>query len=153
MSPWTCIIIIFLAGGLGGLANAFLSGEGVPLPHWRDGIWCPGFIGNAFVGAMAALVSWGLYGSGSGVELALETAQTPRTEVSLTIGACAGAMLVGVGGAKWLSNEIDKKFLRETVSEAGKRHLSQQECEKIKQSPPERALAYVRRRPESRNPT
>lgn len=57
MSPWTCMIIIFLAGWLGGLANAFLSGEGIPLPHWRDGIWCPDFIGNAFVGAMAALAS------------------------------------------------------------------------------------------------
>jgi hypothetical protein len=74
MTPWQCLIIIFLAGGFGGLANAFMSGEGLALPHRDKEIWCPGFVGNSFVGALAALVSWGLYGSGSGVELAKEVA-------------------------------------------------------------------------------
>lgn len=82
MSAWQCMMIVFFAGAFGGLANAFISGEGLLLPHWEKGIWCPGFLGNSFVGSMAAIVSWGLYGSGSGVELARTAANNARTEVT-----------------------------------------------------------------------
>ncbi|EKQ66572.1 hypothetical protein OsccyDRAFT_5057 [Leptolyngbyaceae cyanobacterium JSC-12] len=146
MSPWIWIVIILIAGGLGGFANAFLGGEGIPLPCWKDGIWCPGIIGNTFVGSMGAFISWGLYGSGSGVDLSV--ANNPRTEVSLTIGAFAGAMLVGVGGARWLSNEVDKKFLRETVVESGKRNLSPEDRKDIANASPRKALAIARSCPQ-----
>lgn len=148
MSPWMCMTIICAAGGLGGVANSILSGEGIPLPHWKAGIWCPGIMGNAFVGSMAALVSWGLYGSGSGIELAAVTANNPRAEVSLTIGAFTGAMLVGIGGARWLSNEVDKKFLRETAVQAGGRNLSPEDCKKISQASPQKALTFTQRCPQ-----
>jgi hypothetical protein len=146
MSPWICIAIIVFAGGLGGFANALLGGEGIPLSRWKDGIWCPGIIGNTFVGSMAAFISWGLYGSGSGVDLAI--ANNPRTGVNLTIGAFAGAMLVGVGGARWLSNEVDKKFLRETVVESGKRNLSPEDSKEIANASPRKALAIARSCPQ-----
>jgi hypothetical protein len=144
MTPWQCIIIISLAGGFGGLANAFMSGEGIALPHLEKEIWCPGFIGNSFVGTLAALVSWGLYGSGSGVELArMVAADNPRAEVSLTIGAIAGAVLVGIGGAKWLSNEVDKKFLQVAASKAGEREIPPEDCKTMAKSSPRKALAIV----------
>lgn len=147
MSPLMAMAVIFLAGGLGGLANAFLKGDGVAMPHWQQGIWCPGFVGNAFVGSLAALVSWGLYGAGSGVELTFAAAPPPRPQVSLTIGACAGAVLVGVGGARWLSSEVDKQFLRQAAVEAGTRQLSPEDCQQIQRSPPMKVLNITRRCP------
>jgi hypothetical protein len=137
------MLIIFLAGGFGGLTNAFLVGEGLLFPYWRKGIWCPGFVGNSFIGSMAALVSWGLYGSGSGVELAKEAANSQRVEVSLTIGAIAGAVLVGIGGAKWLSNEVDKKVLKEVAVEAGEKEIPYEDCEKIRELSPKEALRFI----------
>jgi hypothetical protein len=149
MTPWQCMIIIFIAGGFGGLANAFMSEEGFILPKRHKGILCPGFLGNAFIGSMAAIVSWGLYGSGSGVELARKAADNPRAEVSLTIGALAGAILVGIGGAKWLSNEVDKKFLQEAASEAGEREITPEDCKKMRKTSPRKALAMVESYPVS----
>ena len=152
MTPWQCMIIIFIAGGFGGLANAFMSEEGFIIPKRHKGILCPGFLGNAFIGSMAAVVSWGLYGSGSGVELARKAvAGNSRAEVSLTIGALAGAILVGIGGAKWLSNEVDKKFLQEAASEAGEREITPEDCKKMRKTSPRKALAMVESYPVSEN--
>lgn len=147
MNPWQCMAIIFLAGGFGGLANAFMSEEGFIVPKRHKGILCPGFLGNAFIGSMAAIVSWGLYGSGSGVELAREMTDSPRAEVSLTIGAIAGAILVGIGGSKWLSNEVDKKFLQEAASEAGERDIPIEDCQKMRKMSPRRTLTVVQNYP------
>jgi hypothetical protein len=69
------------------------------------------------IGAVAALTSWALYGSGAGVELA----QTNLSEeISLKLPALAGALLVGIAGAKWLTSESDKGLYKESVKEAGK---------------------------------
>jgi hypothetical protein len=43
------------------------------------------------------------------------------------------AFLVGVAGAKWLSNETDKKLLKEGVKEASKKNIPSQVCDKILQ--------------------
>ena len=148
MSPWRCMVIIFLAGGLGGIVNALMNREGLLLPHWKNGIWCPGFVGNAFIGAMAALISWGLYSTGSSVELG--PSADPTNTVTLTVGAFTGAILVGVGGTKWLSNEVDKKLLRQAASEAGQRDISPEDCNKIKKAPPMRALQLAQSFPPSK---
>jgi hypothetical protein len=74
-------------------------------------------------------------------------AGNPRAEVSLTIGAIAGAILVGIGGAKWLSNEVDKKFLQVAASEAGEREISPEDCKKIAKASPRKALAIVEKYP------
>jgi hypothetical protein len=62
------------------------------------------------------------------VELA---AITERTKISLTFSALAGAFLVGVAGAKWITNEVDKKLLKESVKIAGTKTLTSDECEKL----------------------
>jgi hypothetical protein len=105
-----------LAGALGGVINALLTDNGFVLPTSRRAIWCPGFLANVLVGAFAAFSSWAFYGSGAGVELA---AITERTEISLRFSALAGALLVGVAGAKWITNEVDKKLLKEGIKIAG----------------------------------
>lgn len=76
MNPWTCAVLIAVAGGLGGVVNALISDNGFILPRTRRGIWCLGFISNVLVGAFAAFSSWSFYGSGAGVDLALITEQT-----------------------------------------------------------------------------
>ncbi|UJB73024.1 hypothetical protein HRE53_30305 (plasmid) [Acaryochloris sp. 'Moss Beach'] len=147
MSPWLCMVIIFLAGGFGGIANALINKEGLLFPHWKNGVWIPGFIGNAFTGAMAALISWGLYSSGSSIELAPGAADNP--EVSLTVGSVTAAILVGVGGTRWLSNEVDKKLLRQAASEAGSRDIPPDDCNKIRKASPMRALQLAQSFPTS----
>ena len=86
------------------------------------------FLANVLIGAFAAFASWSFYGSGAGVELA---AASERTRISFTFSALAGAFLVGVAGAKWITNEVDKKLLKESIKIAGTKKLTSQECEKL----------------------
>lgn len=89
------------------------------------GIWRPGYIGNILIGAVAAIVSWGLYGPFSAAYL-FGTSPVPETtpqKFGLTLSAFVGAVLVGVGGAKWLSDEVDKRLLKAAASEAAKKSL------------------------------
>ena len=115
MNPWICASLIAIFGGLGGVVNALLSDNGFGLPRKEAGIWCPGAISNILVGGFAAFSSWAFYGSGASVELA---DPSPRAVISLRFSALAGAFLVGVAGAKWITNEVDKRLLKETVKVA-----------------------------------
>ena len=132
MNPWVCAALIAAAGALGGVVNALISNNGFVLPRLRREIWCPGFIANILIGAFAAFASWSFYGSGAGVELAKVAAiGEPRIEISLTFSALAGAFLVGVAGAKWVTNEVDKRLLKESVKIAASKSLTAAECEKL----------------------
>lgn len=142
MNPWICALLISTAGAIGGIVNALLSDNGFILPKMKKGIMCPGFISNIFIGALSAFSSWSFYGSGASVELAKATA-TARGEISLTFSALAGAFLVGVAGAKWLTNEVDKKLLKESVKEAAKKDIPAAECEKIIQQHPRKILESI----------
>jgi hypothetical protein len=98
------------------------------LPRSTRQIWCPGFLSNVLIGAFAAFASWAFYGSGAGVDLA---DSTTRAEISLRFSALAGAFLVGVAGAKWITNEVDKKLLKESVKVAGTKELTAEECDQL----------------------
>src|SRR5581483_7433427 len=111
MNPWTCAALISTAGGVGGILNALTAERGLSAPRIEHGIWCPGAIGNVIIGAFSAFASWAFYGSGASIELAAVNATT-RDVISLKFSALAGALLVGVAGARWLSNEVDKRFLK-----------------------------------------
>jgi hypothetical protein len=41
-----------------------------------------------------------------------------RSVISLRFSALAGAFLVGVAGAKWITSEVDKRLLKESVKVA-----------------------------------
>src|SRR5437867_11790207 len=73
MSMWLLLGLACVAGGIGGLINSFLSGNGFALPRVEkiDGTYVvrPGFFGNIITGALAASISWGLYGPLSGAPL------------------------------------------------------------------------------------
>ena len=140
MNPWTCALFITLAGGIGGVINAFLTDNGFPLPRREGGIWCPGAISNVLIGAFAAFASWSFYGSGASVDLAHET---ERAVLSLKFSALAGALLVGVGGARWITNEVDKRLLKESVKVAAQKTLSPQDCEQFVNAPARQVLKSV----------
>ena len=112
---------------LGGLLNANISDNGFALPRRIRGIWCPGALWNVFVGALSALTSWALYGSGS----VIEVAGTQREQISLKLGALAGALIVGMAGSKWLTGEVDKNLMKQSVMEVAKQNLPSAECKDL----------------------
>lgn len=104
---WLVIAVVFLAGAAGGFVNVLVSGE-LKLPH-RDseaGVWRPGWIGNVLAGGAAGSVSWGLYGSLS--EFEVIGGVTATAEPALVLSELFAAVLVGFGGGRWLSAEIQR---------------------------------------------
>ena len=122
MDMWIVLGVVCVAGAIGGIVNALLSDNGFLLPckHPVDGkegqyIILPGALGNVILGAIAAVVSWGLYGQfGDMVLVGPLAAASPK----LTVAAFVAGVLVGMGGARVLTNEVDKRLLRAAASEA-----------------------------------
>jgi hypothetical protein len=140
MNPWTCALLITVAGGIGGIVNALMTNNGFILPRWTHNVWCPGFISNILIGAFSALSSWAFYGSGASIELAQVS---ERTSISLKFSALAGAFLVGVGGARWLTNEVDKRLLKESMVKTAENNISAERCRQIIKAPAEQVLEAV----------
>jgi uncharacterized protein (UPF0333 family) len=65
------------------------------------------------VGAFAAFSSWSFYGAGAAI-----AQSTERGQISLRFSALAGALIVGVAGAKWITNQVDKQLLKEGIKSA-----------------------------------
>jgi hypothetical protein len=120
MAVWLLFLIVFGAGLVGGTFNALLSDNGFALPKYTAGILRPGWLGNALTGGVAAAVSWCLYGPLAGVSIVAVTG-SGATKGELTLSALGGAILVGIAGARWLSNEVDKTLLRAAGVEAAKK--------------------------------
>jgi hypothetical protein len=117
MCGWESALLALLAGGLGGVVNALMSDNGFALPQNTPSaaggvVWRPGIVGNVVIGAVAALVSWGLYGSGAGMPI------ISALKVDLTWAGFAGGVLVGIGGSRWLTAEVDKTLLKNAASAA-----------------------------------
>lgn len=121
---WFMLGIICIAGGIGGIINAMLADQGFVKPSKLKNedvkIYRPGFLGNILTGSIAAGISWGLYGPlSSYVIVTLATASEPAAlNGGLTLSSLVGAVLIGVGGARWLTNESDKNLLRTAASKA-----------------------------------
>jgi len=141
MNPWICASVIALAGACGGVVNALLTDNGFALPRRVAGVWCPGVISNILVGAFAAFSSWAFYGSGASVELADQTA---RNLISLRFSALAGAFLVGVAGSKWITNEVDKRLLKEGVKVAANKFIPTEQTEQFIEGSPREVLVGIK---------
>ena len=144
MNPWMCALAVLASGAVGGVVNALLSDNGFIMPRRVKEILCPGFLSNVLVGALASFTSWASYGSGAGVELAKTAAAgSERAEISLTFSALAGAFFVGVAGARWITNEADKRLLKESVKVAAAKDLPTEQCEEIVKRSPRQVLEAV----------
>jgi hypothetical protein len=151
MSLLSVLFLVFLAGALGGVVNAMLSDNGFILPKKMpvNGsgvvIWRPGYLGNVLMGAVAAVISWGLYGPFSSAYLFGSSPTTEPAKFGLTLSAFVGAILVGVGGAKWLSDEVDKRLLKVAASVAANKQASSELSNQILASSPAEALNVARK--------
>lgn len=146
MDVWIVALVVALGGAVGGLVNAYLSDNGFLLSKTEivDGrrIIRPGALGNVFIGAVAAALSWALYGPLGDVTVV--GPRDPNVVVTLSLAALAGAVLIGVGGARWLTNEVDKRLLTAaaSVAAAGKADVSA--ATRIEGARPAEALKIAR---------
>ncbi len=125
MYAWEAGLVIGAAGAAGGIVSAFLSedrGFALPTTVPVDGttVLRPGFLGHVVVGAIASFISWGLYGPLTDQVLfgTNPDGTPPADSYGISAAAVAAATGVGIGGAKFLSNYVDKKLLQATASVA-----------------------------------
>lgn len=138
MNPWICAGLIALAGAVGGFVNALITNNGFALPRRIAGVWCPGAFSTILIGAFAAFASWAFYGSGVSIDVA-----DPSARPHLQMPALAGAFLVGVVGAKWITNEAEKGLLKESVKLAATKDISKGKSEEIVSGSPLEVLTNV----------
>ena len=139
-------MVICGAGAVGGAIHALLSDNGFALPSLADeeGVRIyPDYLGNVIIGAVAAGTSWGLYGSLATLVI-LGTPTEGSPDPTLTMSALAGAVLVGVGGARWLTNEVDKKLLSAAAANAASRTPNASKAAEIALASPMGALGIAR---------
>lgn len=123
MDVWWILLFVGLAGMLGGLVNALLSDSRNFRP-WRtlriaeaEGgakevkVFWPGWAVSTLLGGVAAALSWALYGPSREFVLVGTPGDVP---VYLTLEALASAVVIGIGGARWLTGEVEKRIQRST---------------------------------------
>lgn len=152
MDMLTLLGAVFLAGAVGGVVNALISDNGFVAPRYVESdesrILRPGFLGNVLIGGVSACVSWGLYGPLGAVSIIGGPADAGAgTAVGVTLAALVGAVLVGVGGARWLTNEVDKRLLKAAAAEAASRPASAETATRILASSPAHALKVASEAP------
>lgn len=115
---WAIFGVIAAAGAFGGLINVMLGNPGTfKFPKSNHGVVQLGVVGNVVIGAFAAVTTWGLYGRLKDA-VVLGTNPGAGLPANLTVTALIGAALAGPGGAKVISNEIDKPAHRVTSPRA-----------------------------------
>lgn len=138
------IAIVVLSGAVGGIINAMVSDNGFIRPREEvagdTSIIRPGFLGNILLGGVAAFISWGLYGAFSNAVVYGAVSGPGTGEISVSISTIAGAVLVGIGGARWLTNEVDKRLLRTAASVAAASRASLDDSQRIVVATPAQAF-------------
>jgi hypothetical protein len=145
---------IFAAGAVGGMINAWISDNGFLLPNYEpvteDGyqsaLLRPGFLMNVFIGGIAAIVSWGLYGRFATATLlgAAAAGSNAPLAIGLQASELASALLLGIAGAKWLTNEADKRLLKAAASIAANKAADGGASRQIATASPAQALEVAR---------
>jgi len=147
MSLWPMLAIVMLAGAAGGLLNAYFTDNGFVWPRVEAvgafKITRPGFLGSMLVGGIAAAVSWGLYGPFASMPVFGAT-DGVRPGASLTVSALVGAVLVGIGGGRWLTDQADKSLLKATAAQAAQGKANPEASAAIAAARPAHALDIAR---------
>ena len=146
MSLLLLLVIVFIAGAIGGVVNALLSENG--FLKWKKDlvnnqeIWRPGILGNVIISGVASSISWGLYGPFTAYYIFGGPKPTGDASqvVGLTLSSLVGAVLVGVSGARWLTNEVEKNLLRKAASNAAASNASETKAAKIAMASPFQAM-------------
>lgn len=153
MSLWWILLVVCAAGAIGGVVNALMTDNGFVLPQSESvdtyKIIRPGYLGNILIGAVGAGISWGLYGPFTAAYIlgGASAPGTPTQVPGLTLSALAGAVLVGVGGARWLTNEVDKKLLTAAASKAASAKPDGDKAKRMLMASPAQALDIAKSLP------
>jgi hypothetical protein len=141
--------IVMLSGAVGGIVNALVSDNGFIRPSEETAgdvtIIRPGFAGNILLGAVAAFMSWGLYGAFSNAVIWGANTGIGTDDVTVSMASIAGAVLVGIGGARWLTNEVDKKLLKIAAVTAAASKPSFDDSQKIARATPAQAFNIAKK--------
>jgi hypothetical protein len=140
MSIWFLLGMVFLAGAVGGMINSLINDKGLLLPRKierGDGtyIFLPGFVGTMLTGGVAASVSWLLYGPLGQAPIGAASAT-----VSMALATLGGAALIGIVGAAWLTNAVDKHVFQAAASQAAAASPSPETAKQMLISSPVDAL-------------
>ena|SRR5690348_12646307 len=132
---WSLLGIVLVAGAVGRTTNSLINDRGFPQIVERDGsrMLVPGFLGNIIISAVAAAVSWALYGP---------LTQTPADNItpSVMLATLGGAVLTGLAGSRWLVNAIDKNLMQTVAVRVANIAPSPQIAETIAKATPLEAL-------------
>ncbi len=139
--------IILATGAFGGLINAILSDNGFILPHGETSdkvsIIIPGVIANILTGAAAGFVFWGL--TEANTMFVVYGPSNEGSEITLTVYGVAMALLAGIAGARYLTNEVDKRLLKAAAANAAASMQSIVDSEKIANASPVQAFRIAKR--------
>lgn len=108
--PWFLVGSVLVAGGVGGLGNAYLVDGGFKRGYTEtlkngQSIRRPGWIGNVFIGCLAGVIIWGLYGV------------TATSDFGTYLRQIVATLVAGLGGSRVVSGEVDKQILNATKDE------------------------------------
>jgi hypothetical protein len=98
--------LVLVLGAVGGAIHSLMPDTTVPdAPHKGPFE----ILRNIALGAVAAWVSWGVYGpfASSGF--------TGTASFELSLSAAAGALLVGIAGSRWLAKEVENKIQKTLI--------------------------------------
>lgn len=149
MSETTLAIIglVMLAGAVGGFLSAFMADDRALFPR-RDtadkSIYRYGVLLNTAVGAVAAFISWALYGSAANGSLFNYGGE--GEQINLTFIALGGAVLTGFGGSKLLTNASDKQMLRSAATDAASAQPSAELSRNLARAKPAQAMRMAKER-------
>lgn len=109
MDIWQLVLLIAVVGAVGGVANCAITGEFV-LPQFdREAkAWRPGWVGNVVVGAVAAVVVWGVNGPLAGYDILAGSDE----KLHLTLAQLLSSIGVGLGGGNILTQLAQKQAER-----------------------------------------
>lgn len=141
MSNWLPIIAVAVIGFIGGVINSWVAGDNDAFAHTKHGITRHGFLINGAIGAFAAFIFWALYGPWAAYPVFGGTVAV----AGLTWTEFASSGLVGFGGSRWLTSEVDKRFLSKAASVAAGKTADQTAAAEMALAKPAEALNIAMR--------
>jgi hypothetical protein len=116
------VAAIILAGAFGGTLNTLGVDNTFGKLKLGPGGWILALITNWIFGAAAAFLSWTAYGPISSYPVFGPLASGAPPPISqLTYAQLATATFLGIGGSRWISNEVDKRLLTAAASTAARK--------------------------------
>jgi hypothetical protein len=139
--------LVLILGAVGGFLSALMSDDRALFPRREPGdstVYRYGVVLNTLVGAVAAFISWALYGANANTTIFSNG--TAVTEINLTFIALGGAVLTGFGGSKLLTNVSDKQMLRSAATSAAQSQPSPELAQEIASAKPVQAMRLAKQR-------